>query len=129
MVQCDLCHEWHLEEELHNGICENCLRDSINYGRFEDFGLDDAEPDEVSIFEEFVWEHVMGLEPLTQSSIQLKDVLRRGYTDVLGIGIGALRKFVIDNYADEWAEWIGDLYRKEADARAAIKAKLYGKGE
>lgn len=32
--QCCSCGEWHTENDLLEGWCETCLRDSINYGSF-----------------------------------------------------------------------------------------------
>ena len=31
VYQCEQCGDWHSEDELYNGWCEKCLRESINY--------------------------------------------------------------------------------------------------
>ena len=35
--QCDHCDEWHTEDELYDGWCEKCLRETINYDTFFEY--------------------------------------------------------------------------------------------
>ena len=35
--QCKECGEWHTENELYSGWCENCLRETINYDTFFEY--------------------------------------------------------------------------------------------
>jgi hypothetical protein len=35
--QCKECDEWHTEEELYDGWCEKCLRETINYDTFFEY--------------------------------------------------------------------------------------------
>ena len=35
--QCKECDEWHTEDELYDGWCENCLRETINYDTFFEY--------------------------------------------------------------------------------------------
>ena len=35
--QCKECDEWHTEDELYDGWCEKCLRETINYDTFFDY--------------------------------------------------------------------------------------------
>ena len=35
--QCKDCEEWHSEDELYDGWCEKCLRETINYGTFFEY--------------------------------------------------------------------------------------------
>ena len=35
--QCEQCGDWHTEDELYDGWCENCLRESINYDTFFEY--------------------------------------------------------------------------------------------
>ena len=35
--QCDSCGNWHSEDELYGGWCEDCLRESINYDTFFEY--------------------------------------------------------------------------------------------
>ena len=35
--QCKKCGDWHSEDELYDGWCENCLRETINYDTFFEY--------------------------------------------------------------------------------------------
>ena len=35
--QCQECDEWHTEDELYDGWCEKCLRETINYDTFFEY--------------------------------------------------------------------------------------------
>ena len=35
--QCKECGDWHSEEELYDGLCESCLRNTINYDTFFEY--------------------------------------------------------------------------------------------
>ena len=35
--QCKKCGDWHSEDELYDGWCEKCLRDTINYDTFFEY--------------------------------------------------------------------------------------------
>ena len=35
--QCQECEEWHTEDELYDGWCEKCLRETINYDTFFEY--------------------------------------------------------------------------------------------
>ena len=35
--QCKKCGDWHTEDELYEGWCENCLRETINYDTFFEY--------------------------------------------------------------------------------------------
>ena len=35
--QCEQCGDWHTENELYDGWCEKCLRDTINYDTFFEY--------------------------------------------------------------------------------------------
>lgn len=35
--QCQECNEWHTDEELYDGWCEKCLRETINYDTFFEY--------------------------------------------------------------------------------------------
>ena len=37
VYQCKECGDWHTEDELYDGWCEKCLRDTINYDTFFDY--------------------------------------------------------------------------------------------
>ena len=35
--QCKKCGDWHTDDELYDGWCENCLRETINYDTFFEY--------------------------------------------------------------------------------------------
>ena len=35
--QCEQCGDWHSEDELYDGWCEKCLRETINYDTFFEY--------------------------------------------------------------------------------------------
>ena len=37
VYQCEQCGDWHSEDELYDGWCEKCLRDTINYDTFFEY--------------------------------------------------------------------------------------------
>ena len=37
VYQCKECGEWHTEDEMYDGWCENCLRETINYDTFFEY--------------------------------------------------------------------------------------------
>ena len=37
VYQCKKCGDWHSEDELYDGWCEKCLRESINYDTFFEY--------------------------------------------------------------------------------------------
>ena len=55
--QCKGCGDWHTENELYDGWCEKCLRDTINYDTF--FEYCEANKDE-HYLESFVMFYLMG---------------------------------------------------------------------
>ena len=57
VYQCDSCGDWHTEDELYDGWCEKCLRETINYDTF--FEYCEANKDE-QYLESFVMFYLMG---------------------------------------------------------------------
>ena len=55
--QCKECGDWHSEDELYDGWCEKCLRETINYDTF--FEYCEANKDE-QYLESFVMFYLMG---------------------------------------------------------------------
>lgn len=37
VYQCKECGDWHTEDELYDGLCEKCLRETINYDTFFEY--------------------------------------------------------------------------------------------
>lgn len=55
--QCQVCDEWHTEDELYEGWCEKCLREAINYDSF--FEYCEANKDELYL-DIFVMSELLG---------------------------------------------------------------------
>ena len=55
--QCKECDEWHTEDELYDGWCEKCLRETINYDTF--FEYCEANKDE-QYLDVFVMSELLG---------------------------------------------------------------------
>lgn len=64
-VQCSICLEDHLEDELTSGICESCLAEAASdYDTFVEFlSIDPFYPDGMSNLEEFWFGEMMDLAP------------------------------------------------------------------
>ena len=54
--QCQECGEWHAENEMYDGWCEKCLRETINYDTFFDYCManDDENYLEIFVLSEFM---------------------------------------------------------------------------
>lgn len=54
--QCKECGNWHTEDELYDGWCEKCLRETINYDTFFDYCManDDENYLEIFVLSEFM---------------------------------------------------------------------------
>ena len=48
--QCQECDEWHTEDELYDGWCEKCLRETINYDTFFEYCEANKEHQYLDIF-------------------------------------------------------------------------------
>lgn len=63
--QCQECDEWHTEDELYDGWCEKCLRETINYDTF--FEYCEANKDE-QYLDTFVMCEILNCEYLPKTS-------------------------------------------------------------
>ena len=59
VYQCKKCGDWHSEDELYDGWCEKCLRESINYDTF--FEYCEANKDE-QYLDTFVMYYILNCE-------------------------------------------------------------------
>lgn len=50
VYQCKECGEWHTEDELYDGWCEKCLRETINYDTFFEYCEANKEEQYLDIF-------------------------------------------------------------------------------
>lgn len=77
--QCKKCGDWHTEDELYEGWCEKCLRDTINYETF--FEYCEANKDE-QYLDTFVMCEILNCEYVPKiSSYEFHDLMVRVYKD------------------------------------------------
>ena len=75
--QCKECGDWHTEDELHDGWCEKCLRETINYDTF--FEYCDANKDE-QYLDTFVMCEILNCEYVPKiSSDEFHQLMCRTY--------------------------------------------------
>ena len=48
--QCKVCGDWHSDDELYDGWCEKCLRETINYDTFFDYCEANSDEQYLDIF-------------------------------------------------------------------------------
>lgn len=72
-AQCDLCGEFFLDEEMHNGVCDKCITESINYETFLGF-LKSTDGE----LERFCFDYFYGIEPPEETNETLRgDLLEK----------------------------------------------------
>ena len=75
--QCNHCDEWHTEDELYEGWCEKCLRETINYDTF--FEYCEANKDE-QYLDTFVMCEILNCEYVPKiSSDEFHDLMVETY--------------------------------------------------
>lgn len=58
-VKCSICEEYHLEEDLTNGICDDCLEREVDYDKMLKF-LTDTDQLDYFVFKFFFTEKIFG---------------------------------------------------------------------
>lgn len=77
--QCKECDEWHTEDELYDGWCEKCLRETINYDTF--FEYCEANKDE-QYLDTFVMCEILNCEYVPKySSYEFHDLMVQVYKE------------------------------------------------
>ena len=76
--QCKECGEWHAEDELYDGWCEKCLRETINYDTF--FEYCEANKDE-NYLDIFVMTEFFDVEMPKYSSYDFHLLMIRAYSE------------------------------------------------
>ena len=77
--QCRDCGDWHSEDELYDGWCENCLRETINYDTF--FEYCEANKDE-QYLDTFVMCEILNCEYVPKfSSYEFHDLMVQVYQE------------------------------------------------
>ena len=120
--QCKECGEWHCEDELYDGWCEKCLRETINYDSF--FKYCEANKDE-QYLDTFVMFEILNCEYVPKfSSEEFHQLMCRTYWErvseiqrerkVFGKSfseiIDACIRFIMDddceNGRENYADWL-----------------------
>ena len=77
--QCKECGDWHSEDELYDGWCESCLRETINYDTF--FEYCEANKDE-QYLDTFVMCEILNCEYVPKfSSYEFHDLMVQVYQE------------------------------------------------
>ena len=129
VYQCDSCGDWHSEDELYDGWCETCLRETINYDTF--FEYCEANKDK-QYLDTFVMYYVLNCEYVPKyssdefhelmidtykknaaKSEEYKRILGRKEVDCL---LDMCIRFIMDDdgYSgrENYADWLNKLERK-----------------
>ena len=79
IYQCKECGDWHSEDELYDGWCEKCLRNTINYSTF--FEYCEAHKEE-QYLDTFVMYYILNCEYVPKiSSHEFHELMVRVYND------------------------------------------------
>ena len=76
--QCKECGDWHTENELYDGWCEKCLRETINHGTF--FEYCEANKDE-NYLDIFVMSEFLDMDMPKYSSYDFHQLMIRLYRE------------------------------------------------
>lgn len=115
--QCKECGDWHTENELYDGLCEKCLRETINYDTF--FEYCEANKDE-QYLDTFVMCYLLYCDEVPKyPSVEFHQLMVETYkrrvadAKLLGGGFDFLAdcvRFVMDDdgYSgrENYAEWL-----------------------
>ena len=117
--QCKKCGEWKYDDELYNGWCEKCLRDTINYDTF--FEYCEANKDE-QYLDTFVMCYLLYCDEIPKyPSVEFHQLMSETYkrrvsnAKLLGEKFGFLEKCVCFIMVDDgsigienYAEWLNN---------------------
>ena len=115
VYQCEQCGDWHTENELYDGWCEDCLRETINYDTF--FEYCEANKDEQYLDSFMMFYLLGGMDCSDKVSQEFHQLMVETYkrrvanAKLLGDKFGFLEKCIcfimvddgsigIENYAD-----------------------------
>ena len=112
VYQCKECGDWHTDEELYEGWCEKCLRETINYDTFFEYVT------ETKQFIGFMFETVWDSSEPKKASESLVDAVTEIYkrmeaNDLLCDShefISLCRKYIMEDDGEygriDYAEWL-----------------------
>ena len=79
VYQCKKCGEWHSDDELYDGWCEKCLRETINYETFLAYCEDNKDE---QYLDTFVMYYILNCEYVPKySSDEFHDLMVRVFKD------------------------------------------------
>lgn len=121
--QCDNCHEWHAENELYEGWCEKCLRETINYDTFFEYCEANKDEQYLDIFvmselfgmdcpKNVSWDfHQLMIDVYKARVDDIKSVMTASYKAVIDI-LPACIRFIMDDDGsigrENYADWLNN---------------------
>lgn len=114
---CEICGKPHCADDLTYGVCDECIESNLTYKSFQDFALNGFMDDECSVFEEFMFCSILGLnftDIPNGSSKGLKELFLKHYKDLILIDkccvasdlLDKISIFIMHVYKSEFAEWL-----------------------
>ena len=124
VYQCEECGDWHTEDELYDGWCEKCLRETINYDTF--FEYCEANKDEQYLDSFMMFYLLGGMDCPDKVSPEFHRLMVETYkrrvadAKLIGVRFGFLAKcigFIMedDGYSGReiYAEWLNKRESKK----------------
>ena len=126
--QCKECGDWHTDDELYDGWCEKCRRETINYDTFFEYGEANKDEQYLDIF--VMSELLGGMDCPKNVSWEFHDLMVQEYKErveqikrdkqmlgkTYGEFIDACIRFIMDDDGsigrENYADW---LNKREAD--------------
>lgn len=122
--QCKECGEWHTEDELYEGWCEKCLRETINYDTF--FEYCEANKDE-NYLDIFVMSEFLDMDMPNHSSYDFHQLMIDAYRERVSLSkmyhetkacdfLSACIRFIMDDDGEigkeNYADWLNKREEK-----------------
>lgn len=76
--ECEYCGEYHLHEDLYDGMCAGCLQQEINYESFFEYCEDNRED---HYLDDFVMAYLLDMNPVSAISCEFHDLMVKHYKD------------------------------------------------
>ena len=88
--QCKECGEWHTEDELYDGWCEKCLRETINYDTFFEYCEANKDHQYLDIF---VMQELLDMDCPKHSSYEFHRLMIQVYKEMSEFAVGYEKEF------------------------------------
>ena len=88
--QCQECDEWHTEDELYEGWCEKCLRETINYDTFFEYCEANKDHQYLDIF---VMQELLDMDCPKHSSYEFHRLMIQVYKEMSEFAVGYEKAF------------------------------------